>query len=251
MSNSADQSRRTDEALTWTSFCLSLLFLLEALLKIAAFGLKNFVRDRWRVFDLVIVVVTTVGSIVDVIFLYNVQEGGNTRLQGPGWAGAAAAAERAAPAPSQVTAIRAVRVLRVARVFRLFSRTKSLVLLFDTVSDCLPRLGEVCATFALVWFVFIIIGVQAFGTRFFAGNIDLHVNFQHAGFAATTLFSFITNERWNEIMWSITVRPYPPRAPPRPAPPRSLALLSPAPPRPARSPLSRPAPRRVGISLDS
>eukprot|EP00741_Cyanophora_paradoxa_P011673 tig00020563_g11278.t1 len=102
-----------------------------------------------------------------------------------------------------VSAVRALRVLRVARVFRLFARTRGLLLLFETIMGCLPQLAEVTAAFALLFFVYAVLGVQAFGQAPWSGPLSEHVNFSNVGYATLTLFRMITGENWNEIMWAI------------------------------------------------
>eukprot|EP00741_Cyanophora_paradoxa_P005422 tig00000882_g5258.t1 len=180
LANSADQTKAVDEGLMWTSFALSVVFIVEIALRILALGPRQFLRDRWRCLDLLIVGFTAASSAADVAIFYS-RPGESNR----------------------VTAARGLRVLRIARVFRLFTRTKSLSLLFDTFADCLPGLAELSVFFLLLGFVWAVIGVQAFGTQRRAGNVDVHANFEHVGYAALSLFGFATADRWNDVMWSI------------------------------------------------
>lgn len=118
----------------------SWVFAGEMLLKLAGLGLKEYVRDKFNLFDAFIVIM----SMVDNIMFYAV----GSNASGGG-----------------VMILRSVRLLRV---FKLARNWKSLRVLISKMMNTLPNL----ASFGLLLFVFIIVFV-ILGLQFFPNTVYL------------------------------------------------------------------------------
>jgi hypothetical protein len=145
------------------------IFVLEALLKIAALGPRHYFASAWNRFDSFIVVI----SLPD---LFGVEIGiGATVL----------------------------RVFRVFRIFKLVKTAKGLRVLFRTLLYSLPTLWNVGSILIMLFFIYAVAGVSAFGLVSKGNFLTDQANFDHFGIAMLTLFRCATGESWNGIMRDI------------------------------------------------
>ena len=117
----------------YANFVFSIVFLLEAIFKLIAYG-KRYFNDYWNVFDFVIVL----GSLVFIVLKY----GFRISLLS--------------------SATQVLRALRIGRIFKLFRNLKSLQIIFSTLITTLPALINVGGLCVLILYIFAVIGMNLF-----------------------------------------------------------------------------------------
>ncbi|XP_062868964.1 voltage-dependent T-type calcium channel subunit alpha-1H [Trichomycterus rosablanca] len=175
-----DQPTYLDEALKYCNYIFTVFFVLEALLKLVAFGVRRFFKDRWNQLDLAIVLLSIMGIILEEIKM-------NAAL------------------PINPTIIRIMRVLRIARVLKLLKLATGMRALLDTVMQALPQVGNLGLLFMLLFFIYAALGVELFGKlecndKNPCEGLSRHATFENFGMAFLTLFRVSTGDNWNGIM---------------------------------------------------
>ncbi|XP_023311464.1 voltage-dependent calcium channel type A subunit alpha-1 [Anoplophora glabripennis] len=169
------------------------LFLCETVLKLIAFGIKNFFKDPWNVFDFI----TVIGSIVDAL----VVEFG----------------ERAAQLNKErenFINVGCLRLFRAARLIKLLRQGYTIRILLWTFVQSFKALPYVCLLIAMLFFIYAIIGMQVFGNiaEQPTESINRHNNFRNFVQGLMLLFRCATGENWPSIMLScIKGRPCDPK----------------------------------------
>nr|XP_021589963.1 voltage-dependent N-type calcium channel subunit alpha-1B isoform X4 [Ictidomys tridecemlineatus] len=157
--------------------CLNMVFTsmfsLECVLKIIAFGVLNYFRDAWNVFDFV----TVLGSITDIL----VTEIANNFIN-----------------------LSFLRLFRAARLVKLLRQGYTIRILLWTFVQSFKALPYVCLLIAMLFFIYAIIGMQVFGNIALDDDtsINRHNNFRTFLQALMLLFRSATGEAWHEIMLS-------------------------------------------------
>uniref|UniRef100_A0A7N6ASD9 Voltage-dependent T-type calcium channel subunit alpha n=1 Tax=Anabas testudineus TaxID=64144 RepID=A0A7N6ASD9_ANATE len=108
------QPKELDEALKICNYIFTLIFVLESVFKLVAFGFRRFFKDKWNQLDLAIVLLSIMGITLEEI-------------------------EVNASLPINPTIIRIMRVLRIARVLKLLKMAVGMRALLDTVMQALPQ----------------------------------------------------------------------------------------------------------------
>ncbi|XP_062386882.1 voltage-dependent P/Q-type calcium channel subunit alpha-1A [Sardina pilchardus] len=149
------------------------LFSMECILKIIAFGVLNYFKDAWNIFDCV----TVVGSITDIL----VTELGDNFIN-----------------------LSFLRLFRAARLIKLLRQGETIRILLWTFVQSFKALPYVCLLIAMLFFIYAIIGMQLFGNVAIEEDGDSAIN-QHNNFRAffqalMLLFRSATGEAWHEIM---------------------------------------------------
>ncbi|TNN83483.1 Voltage-dependent P/Q-type calcium channel subunit alpha-1A [Liparis tanakae] len=151
------------------------LFSMECVLKIIAFGVLNYFKDAWNIFDCV----TVLGSITDIL----VTELGNNFIN-----------------------LSFLRLFRAARLIKLLRQGETIRILLWTFVQSFKALPYVCLLIAMLFFIYAIIGMQLFGNIAIEEDgesaINQHNNFQTFVMALMLLFRSATGEAWHEIMLS-------------------------------------------------
>uniref|UniRef100_A0A8C4VKV3 Calcium voltage-gated channel subunit alpha1 I n=1 Tax=Gopherus evgoodei TaxID=1825980 RepID=A0A8C4VKV3_9SAUR len=155
-----------ETALKYCNYMFTTVFVLEAVLKLVAFGLRRFFKDRWNQLDLAIVLLSVMGITLEEI-------------------------EINAALPINPTIIRIMRVLRIARGER------------DTGGRC--GVGNLGLLFMLLFFIYAALGVELFGKLVCndenpCEGMSRHATFENFGMAFLTLFQVSTGDNWNGIM---------------------------------------------------
>ena len=153
----------------------SFIFIVEAILKITAFGTGYF-RDKWNRFDFGVVVGLVSGFIVKLTI-------DDQRL--------------AASISSMVSLIRIGRLVRLVRFI------KPLRTPMNTIMRVIPGIANIAALMILLFYVYAVCGVQLYGTIQFQGDLNEQANFRSVGNAMVLLLRFSTGENWNGFMWSL------------------------------------------------
>ncbi|KAJ8363179.1 hypothetical protein SKAU_G00120100 [Synaphobranchus kaupii] len=166
-------SKAYEDVLKNLNIVFTSLFSMECVLKIIAFGVLNYFKDAWNVFDFV----TVLGSITDIL----VTELGNNFIN-----------------------LSFLRLFRAARLIKLLRQGETIRILLWTFVQSFKALPYVCLLIAMLFFIYAIIGMQLFG------NLDLddesainqHNNFRTFIMALMLLFRSATGEAWHDIMLS-------------------------------------------------
>ncbi|KAM9209392.1 voltage-dependent T-type calcium channel subunit alpha-1G isoform 15-T15 [Dugong dugon] len=167
------QPQILDEALKICNYVFTVIFVLESVFKLVAFGFRRFFQDRWNQLDLAIVLLSIMGITLEEI-------------------------EVNASLPINPTIIRIMRVLRIARVLKLLKMAVGMRALLDTV-------GNLGLLFMLLFFIFAALGVELFGDlecdeMHPCEGLGRHATFRNFGMAFLTLFRVSTGDNWNGIM---------------------------------------------------
>ncbi|XP_044044865.1 voltage-dependent T-type calcium channel subunit alpha-1I-like isoform X2 [Siniperca chuatsi] len=186
------QPQSLETALKYCNYFFTSTFVIEASLKLVAFGFRRFFKDRWNQLDLAIVLLSVMGITLEEI-------------------------EINASLPINPTIIRIMRVLRIARVLKLLKMATGMRALLDTVVQALPQVGNLGLLFMLLFFIYAALGVELFGelvcnADYPCEGMSRHATFENFGMAFLTLFQVSTGDNWNGIMKD-TLRECPPDGP--------------------------------------
>ncbi|KAM4624316.1 voltage-dependent T-type calcium channel subunit alpha-1G [Polymixia lowei] len=174
------QPKELDEALKICNYIFTLIFVMESVFKLVAFGFRRFFKDRWNQLDLAIVLLSIMGITLEEI-------------------------EVNASLPINPTIIRIMRVLRIARVLKLLKMAVGMRALLDTVMQALPQVGNLGLLFMLLFFIFAALGVELFGDLICdelhpCEGLGRYATFKNFGMAFLLLFRVSTGDNWNGIM---------------------------------------------------
>ncbi|XP_070712582.1 voltage-dependent T-type calcium channel subunit alpha-1H-like [Pempheris klunzingeri] len=175
-----NQPQYLEEILKYCNYVFTVVFVIEAILKLIAFGLRRFFKERWNQLDLAIVLMSIMGITLEEIDL-------NASL------------------PINPTIIRIMRVLRITRVLKLLKMATGMRALLDTVMQALPQVGNLGLLFMLLFFIYAALGVELFGKLECSDEnpcegLSRHATFDNFGMAFLTLFRVSTGDNWNGIM---------------------------------------------------
>ncbi|KAJ8274005.1 hypothetical protein COCON_G00086300 [Conger conger] len=162
-----------DTVLKHLNTAFTVLFSLECILKIFAFGFLNYFRDTWNIFDFI----TVLGSITEIVV--DLQSVNTINMS-------------------------FLKLFRAARLIKLLRQGYTIRILLWTFVQSFKALPYVCLLIAMLFFIYAIIGMQVFGN--IKLNDESHIN-QHNNFktffgALMLLFRSATGESWQEIMLS-------------------------------------------------
>uniref|UniRef100_A0A673YEY0 Calcium voltage-gated channel subunit alpha1 E n=1 Tax=Salmo trutta TaxID=8032 RepID=A0A673YEY0_SALTR len=149
----------------------TVLFSVECVLKIMAFGFLNYFRDTWNIFDFI----TVLGSITEIVSMADC-----TFNMG------------------------FLKLFRAARLIKLLRQGYTIRILLWTFVQSFKALPYVCLLIAMLFFIYAIIGMQVFGNIRLdeETHINQHNNFKTFFGALMLLFRSATGESWQEIMLS-------------------------------------------------
>uniref|UniRef100_A0A673YGX0 Calcium voltage-gated channel subunit alpha1 E n=1 Tax=Salmo trutta TaxID=8032 RepID=A0A673YGX0_SALTR len=147
----------------------TVLFSVECVLKIMAFGFLNYFRDTWNIFDFI----TVLGSITEIVSIETFNMG-------------------------------FLKLFRAARLIKLLRQGYTIRILLWTFVQSFKALPYVCLLIAMLFFIYAIIGMQVFGNIRLdeETHINQHNNFKTFFGALMLLFRSATGESWQEIMLS-------------------------------------------------
>ncbi|XP_031457425.1 voltage-dependent N-type calcium channel subunit alpha-1B [Phasianus colchicus] len=171
-----DAPEAYEEMLKCLNIVFTSMFSMECVLKIIAFGVLNYFRDAWNVFDFV----TVLGSITDILV---------TEI---------------AVSTDNFINLSFLRLFRAARLIKLLRQGYTIRILLWTFVQSFKALPYVCLLIAMLFFIYAIIGMQVFGNIALNDetSINRHNNFRTFLQALMLLFRSATGEAWHEIMLS-------------------------------------------------
>ncbi|XP_050521806.1 voltage-dependent T-type calcium channel subunit alpha-1G-like isoform X2 [Daktulosphaira vitifoliae] len=166
-------------ALKIFNYFFTAVFILECVMKMLALGMQLYVKDRWNLLDIGIVILSIVGITLEEL---------ESKI-----------------IPINPTIIRVMRVMRIARVLKLLKMAKGIRALLDTVMQALPQVGNLGLLFFLLFFIFAALGVELFGRlecseEHTCQGLGEHAHFGNFGMAFLTLFRVATGDNWSGIM---------------------------------------------------
>ncbi|XP_018802973.1 PREDICTED: voltage-dependent calcium channel type A subunit alpha-1 isoform X2 [Bactrocera latifrons] len=167
-----NQGEMYEKSLKYINMGFTGMFSVETVLKIIGFGVKNFFKDPWNIFDLI----TVVGSIVDALWM----EFGSNSIN-----------------------VGFLRLFRAARLIKLLRQGYTIRILLWTFVQSFKALPYVCLLIAMLFFIYAIIGMQVFGNiklDTMDNTITRHNNFQSFIQGVMLLFRCATGEAWPNIM---------------------------------------------------
>uniref|UniRef100_A0A8C9G7V7 Voltage-dependent R-type calcium channel subunit alpha n=1 Tax=Pavo cristatus TaxID=9049 RepID=A0A8C9G7V7_PAVCR len=161
-------------ALKYLNIAFTMVFSLECVLKIIAFGFLNYFRDTWNIFDFI----TVIGSITEIILT-------DTKVTGS-------------------FNMSFLKLFRAARLIKLLRQGYTIRILLWTFVQSFKALPYVCLLIAMLFFIYAIIGMQVFGNIKLdeESHINRHNNFRSFLGSLMLLFRSATGEAWQEIMLS-------------------------------------------------
>uniref|UniRef100_A0A7M4FZP8 Voltage-dependent R-type calcium channel subunit alpha n=1 Tax=Crocodylus porosus TaxID=8502 RepID=A0A7M4FZP8_CROPO len=163
-------------ALKYLNIAFTMVFSLECVLKIIAFGFLNYFRDTWNIFDFI----TVIGSITEIILT-------DTKLVN-----------------TSGFNMSFLKLFRAARLIKLLRQGYTIRILLWTFVQSFKALPYVCLLIAMLFFIYAIIGMQVFGNIKLdeGSHINRHNNFRSFLGSLMLLFRSATGEAWQEIMLS-------------------------------------------------
>ncbi|KAL7018839.1 hypothetical protein ACKWTF_010927 [Chironomus riparius] len=165
------QSKNYEKSLKYLNMGFTGMFSVETILKIIGFGVKNFFKDPWNVFDFI----TVIGSIIDALVLELGENSFNVGF---------------------------LRLFRAARLIKLLRQGYTIRILLWTFVQSFKALPYVCLLIAMLFFIYAIIGMQVFGNIALdaTGGLTRHNNFRTFVQGLMLLFRCATGESWPNIM---------------------------------------------------
>uniref|UniRef100_A0A4W5NSF4 Calcium channel, voltage-dependent, T type, alpha 1G subunit n=1 Tax=Hucho hucho TaxID=62062 RepID=A0A4W5NSF4_9TELE len=160
------QPKELDEALKICNYIFTLVFVLESVFKLVAFGFRRFFKDR--------------SEVTLYMFYYSYYP--------------------------NVIIFLCVRVcVRVSSVLKLLKMAVGMRALLDTVMQALPQVGNLGLLFMLLFFIFAALGVELFGDLICdelhpCEGLGRYATFKNFGMAFLLLFRVSTGDNWNGIM---------------------------------------------------
>ncbi|XP_045548030.1 voltage-dependent P/Q-type calcium channel subunit alpha-1A [Salmo salar] len=165
-----------DKVLKNINIVFTTLFFMECILKIIAFGVLNYFKDAWNIFDFV----SVLGSFTDILV---------TEF----W-------------ENNFINLSFLRLFRAARLVKLLRQGETIRILLWTFVQSFKALPYVCLLIGMLFFIYAIIGMQLFGNLALGEEegsaINEHNNFRTFIMALMLLFRSATGEAWHDIMLS-------------------------------------------------
>ena len=152
------------------------IFCLEVAIKIIGFSFRGFVRDKFNIFDALVV-------LVSLLELTLIGDGNGSSLS-------------------------ALRAFRLFRVFKIF-RVGDLRVLMDSIAMTVKGMGNYAILLFLFMYLFALLGMQFFAGKFRFGNDGLYsssgdvprMNFDSIWEAFITITIIMIGDNWNTVMY--------------------------------------------------
>lgn len=174
-------TKHVGESESWTeiqaavNLVFSLVFNVEMIVKLIPLGFRKYFKDRFNIFDFVVVWITNVTMILAA-------------------AGAMDSGGSVAPVA------RAIRITRVLRLLR-NEKAKTLRILFYTLFTALPSVCNIAGLLILLMFIYACVGSALFGTVAYGGALHENANFGSFINAFLLCLRMATGESWHLLMY--------------------------------------------------
>ncbi|XP_034549483.1 voltage-dependent T-type calcium channel subunit alpha-1H-like isoform X2 [Notolabrus celidotus] len=166
-------------------YVFTAVFIIEVLLKLVAFGVLRFMKDRWNLLDIAVVLISVISIIFNLLKMDD-------------------------KIPINPSILRICRVLRLAQVLN----AKNIRVLLKTIIKTLSQVGNICLLFMFFFFIYAALGVELFGKLectedFRCLGLHRYANFRNFGTALLALYRVCTGDNWSLILKD-TLRECPP-----------------------------------------
>jgi hypothetical protein len=170
------QSAAYAQFINVANLVFAVIFTVEAVIKLIAFGIDKYFEDNWNKFDFAIVVGTLAGLFAKYV--------------------------AGSDAGSIATVI---RTFRIGRVFRMVKRLGNLRVLFQSIILSLPALMNVAIILVMAMFIFAILGVQLFAKLEMPedGTLGGYNHFMTFWSSLLLLLRAMTGEAWPDMMYDM------------------------------------------------
>ena len=177
-----EQSVQLKRALESTNFVFTVIFILEAILKIIGLGPRAYWSDNWNVFDFVIV------SISIIEFIFDLIANGGTNGDSNGFTG---------------SALSVFRSMRLMRAFKLLGKFDTMRRLFYLVLGSMAEVSVLTLLMGIFIFMFAALGMSLFGGALieYGDERSGRWRFDHFYWSWINVFMVISGDSWNEIMY--------------------------------------------------
>ncbi|KAE8987435.1 hypothetical protein PR003_g23494, partial [Phytophthora rubi] len=188
-------SRSMEVHLEMTHFVFLCVFVVELLLKLTGLGMRQFLCDRFNIFDAVVVV----SDLIEVAALQPSFLASDHDLNSSG-----------------ARAISILRAFRLFRVFRLARRWKSLRDLLGMITKAVASIGNFAVLLFLFLYIFALMGMQFFANTmrfddhgyptphnvdaFWNGTVP-RSNFDTLPWSIATVFQVVTGDNWSAVLY--------------------------------------------------
>ena len=153
------------------NLAFAIIFNIEAIIKISAFG-KSYFNYAWNKFDLSIVIGTDIGLLMNLVNM----------------------------GVSISTIATVVRAFRIMRIFRLVKSSQNMRIILDTIAHILPQIMNIMSLVFLLLFIYSILGMNLFATVMYQDSYNDRANFRTFGDSILLLYRWLTGENWYAIM---------------------------------------------------
>jgi len=176
-------SNSDQEQLENLNLTLTMVFVLEMLVKLTGLGFRGYFKDSFNTFDCVIVIV----SIVDTVLTFT-----SFKIEATG-------------------AISAMRAFRLLRIFKLAKSWRSFRYLLKTIGQTLKDISTFGILLFLFIFTFTILGMETFGYKAKFNSLDEldlesgsspEYNFDTFLQASSSVFIVLANDGWSAIFFA-------------------------------------------------
>eukprot|EP00854_Cymbomonas_tetramitiformis_P014253 gene14253-16855_t len=171
------QTERHTEILWYLEITFTIIFFLEAMVKVVGKGWTAYWVDSWNRFDFLVMLMSS----CELVLKLSASSLGTLAI-GP-----------------------VLRSLRISRMFKIVGKFKGLRVLFNTLLMSLPALYNVGTLLFLVCFVYAVVGMAFFGEvdGYEDGAINEHANFWYFGNALLTVLRIVTGDNWGALLADI------------------------------------------------
>lgn len=156
------------------NYVFTFIFNFEMVVKLIGLG-KMYFHIYWNVFDMLIVISSDVGIVMELLEL------------GQNFSGT-------------MTIFRAFRIMRM---FKLIRSSPQMRILLDTVLNILPQITNVMSLILLLFFIYSALGINLFSAIMLQEELNRKNNFQTFSNAMVILMKFSTGEDWNRLMYEL------------------------------------------------
>ena len=172
----ARMSNEYESTLENFNYAFAAIFNFEAIVKIVGQG-RSYFHYAWNKFDLLIVIGTDVGLLMNIINMgINIS-----------------------------TVATVVRAFRIMRIFRLVKSSQNMRIILDTIVHIIPQVTNIMSLVFLLLFIYSALGLNLFSEVMYQNFYNDRANFRTFGDSILLLLRCLTGEDWNEIMKELTL----------------------------------------------
>lgn len=162
------------KVLEYCNLVFTVVFIMEMILKLIAFGIKEYCKNKWNLFDGTIVIL----SVLDMVLTYS------GAISGAG--------------------LSVLRTFRLLRVLKLAQSWKTMGDLLNTIGSSVGPVGNITVILAIIVYMFAVVGMQLFrgdytADKFKNGQLP-RWNFNDFGHSFMVIFRILCG-KWIEPLW--------------------------------------------------